>query len=65
MSEITNKDKSSMDSYVEALVNLEKFKSKLYHATEGEKYLTIGYGHVDYAGDYKDKIITEKKDLNF
>lgn len=40
-----------LDTAVERLKGLEAFKGEAYLATEGEEYLTIGYGH--YGQDVK------------
>lgn len=50
------------DALVSRLIKEEEFKGTAYRATEGETYLTLGYGH--YGPDVKEgQTITEEKAL--
>ena len=50
------------DALVSRLIKEEEFKGTAYRATEGETYLTLGYGH--YGSDVKEgQTITEEKAL--
>ena len=44
---------TEMGAYVKSLKKLEGFIGEAKIATEGEKFLTIGFGHLDTKGEYK------------
>ena len=52
-----------MDAYTKELMHWEGFVAEAKIATKGEKFKTIGHGHLDEKGEYKDKIITRPEAL--